>query len=219
MTHDNLPSLIFFYNILGVLCRKDLTQQAWDCLPLESLVLSGEQFPYSNVKLNRSDKNGLLCLKCCTNNVVYAEHALSSGITEFWYVLSRSAHVTSPQLKPPNFLGMSVIDKTFHVLSLLVAGGIKPNLGDFPGGDSWKLTPGCIHLCSMNLLFCVLLLEQSYEYECLLRPVILPRESSNLWVRSWGPWRRYWFKVNFVHCMTVSFFILHLLYFYNNLLK
>lgn len=219
MTHDNLPSLIFFYNILGVLCRKDLTQQAWDCLPLESLVLSGEQFPYSNVKLNRSDKNGLLCLKCCTNNVVYAEHALSSGITEFWYVLGRSAHVTSPQLKPPNFLGMSVIDKTFHVLSLLVAGGIKPNLGDFPGGDSWKLTPGCIHLCSMNLLFCVLLLEQSYEYECLLRPVILPRESSNLWVRSWGPWRRYWFKVIFVHCMTVSFFILHLLYFYNNLLK
>lgn len=45
-------------------------------------------------------------------------------------MLGRGAHVTSPRLKPLNFLGMSVIDKTFHVLLSLVAGGIKPKLGD-----------------------------------------------------------------------------------------
>ena len=107
---------------------------------------------------------------------------------EFWYVRSRSAHVTSPQLKSLNFLGISVIDNTFHVLSLLVR-GLKHHLCYSTGRRLlealylifFNFTP-CIFFFACFVLCPFAGTKLSCEYDSTLSSVILLCESPNLGV-------------------------------------
>lgn len=104
-------------------------------------------------------------------------------------MLSRSVHVTSPQLKSPSFLGMSVIDNTFDVLPQLVAGGIKYHLRDSSDSNGRRLLEAYTWFSSISphvpfpllILLGVLLLEQTLAVNMTMLSTVIPLfESTNL---------------------------------------